>query len=104
MAISPVSHLRTVLLPTPTKLSLIHISGNEDTGLDELFHDAAQQVILSGQASASFLQRRFRIGYNRAARLVESLEQMGIVGPLEGNKRQVLMNMEDFTLLFGNGN
>lgn len=78
--------------------------GNEDTGLDELFHDAAQQVILSGQASASFLQRRFRIGYNRAARLVESLEQMGIVGPLEGNKRQVLMNMEDFTLLFGSGN
>ncbi len=78
-------------------------AGNEDDGMDELFHDAVQQVIMSGQASASFLQRRFRIGYNRAARLVESMEQMGIVGPMEANKRQVLMNMEDFILMFGNG-
>jgi len=78
-------------------------AGNDDDNVDELFHDAVQQVIMSGQASASFLQRRFRIGYNRAARLVESMEQLGIVGPMEANKRQVLMSMEDFTMMFGSG-
>ncbi len=70
---------------------------------DELFYDAVQQVIMSSQASASFLQRRFRIGYNRAARLIESMEQLQIVSPPEGNKRQVLMDMETFTGMYGIG-
>ncbi len=67
---------------------------------DELFFDACQQVITSGQASASSLQRRFRIGYNRAARLIETMQELGIVSAPEGNKRTVLMNMPTFASLY----
>ncbi len=67
---------------------------------DELFIDACQQVISSGQASASSLQRRFRIGYNRAARLIETMQELGIVSAPEGNKRTVLMNMPTFAELY----
>lgn len=67
---------------------------------DELFIDACQQVISSGQASASSLQRRFRIGYNRAARMVETMQELGIVSAPEGNRRTVLMNMPTFAELY----
>lgn len=56
----------------------------EDT--DELFWDAVRIVVDYGQASASVLQRRLRIGYTRAARLVDIMESKGIVGPYEGSK------------------
>ena len=69
-------------------------------GDDELFLDACQQVILSGQASASSLQRRFRIGYNRAARLIDTMEELHIISPPEGNKRTVLMGQEMFAEMF----
>lgn len=59
---------------------------------DELFWDAVKLVIDCGQASASLLQRRFRIGYTRAARLVDMMEERGFVGPHEGSKpRSVLI-------------
>ncbi len=59
---------------------------------DELFWDAAKMLVELGQASASFLQRRFRIGYTRAARLIDQMEARGIVGPHEGSKpREVLV-------------
>ena len=59
---------------------------------DELFDDAVQLVIDSGQASISMLQRRFRIGYSRAARLIDTMELKGIVGPHQGSKpREVLI-------------
>ncbi len=67
---------------------------------DELFIEACQQVISSGQASASSLQRRFRIGYNRAARLIETMQDLGIVSAPDGNKRTVLMNMPTFAELY----
>ena len=60
---------------------------------DELFDDAVQLVVEMQTASVSLLQRRFRIGYSRAARIVDQMEQRGIVGPPEGSKpRQVLIN------------
>lgn len=63
-----------------------------DYDLDELFNEAAQLVVDTQQASISMLQRRFRIGYTRAARIVDDLEKMGIVGGFEGSKaRQVLV-------------
>lgn len=53
---------------------------------DELFPDAVQLVAKMQTASVSMLQRRFRIGYNRAARMIDEMEQRGIVGPSEGSK------------------
>lgn len=62
---------------------------------DELFAEAASIVIEAGQASVSLLQRRLRVGYTRAARLVDQLEAAGVVGPYEGSKpRQVFKNRE----------
>lgn len=63
---------------------------------DELLPDAIETVVLAGTASASMLQRRFRIGYNRAARIIDMMEARGIIGPSEGSKpRQVLMTEEE---------
>ena len=60
---------------------------------DELLPEAIETVVSAGQASVSMLQRRFRIGYNRAARIVDMMEARGIIGPSEGSKpRQVLMS------------
>ena len=60
---------------------------------DELLEDAIRLVIDSGQASISMLQRRFRIGYSRAARLIDIMEVRGIVGPYQGSKpREVLVD------------
>ena len=66
---------------------------NEVVVDDELFDDAVQLVIDSGQASISMLQRRFRIGYSRAARLIDTMELKGIVGTHQGSKpREVLVD------------
>lgn len=60
---------------------------------DELYDDAVQLVVEMESASVSMLQRRFRIGYNRAARLIDAMEERKIVGPYEGNKpRSVLVS------------
>jgi len=68
--------------------------GNDDE--DELLPDAIECVVLAGQASVSMLQRRFRIGYNRAARIVDMMEARGIVGPQDGSRpRTVNMTEEE---------
>lgn len=69
--------------------------GNGAESQDELFDDAKALVVDMQTASVSLLQRRFRIGYNRAARLVDELEAAGVVGPSEGSKpRKVLLEAE----------
>ena len=74
---------------------------HEENGQDELLDDAIRLVLDLGQASASMLQRRFRIGYNRAARLVETMEELGIVGPAIGSKpRELLMSREEVEYKF----
>jgi S-DNA-T family DNA segregation ATPase FtsK/SpoIIIE len=66
----------------------------EPAARDELFWEAAEQVILSQQGSVSVLQRRLRIGHSRASRLIDELELAGVVGPFDGSKaRQVLVDM-----------
>lgn len=63
---------------------------------DDLFEDAVQLVLDMGQASSSMLQRRFRIGYTRAARLVDIMEELGIVGQSAGSKpREVIMSRQE---------
>ncbi|MDB1687798.1 FtsK/SpoIIIE family DNA translocase [Enterococcus casseliflavus] len=67
-------------------------TGSSGQPQDELFEDAKALVVEMQTASVSLLQRRFRIGYNRAARLVDELEDQGVVGPSEGSKpRKVLI-------------
>lgn len=64
---------------------------------DELYDQAVQIVLEAKQASVSLLQRRMRVGYTRAARLVDSMEAKGVVGPYEGSKpREVLMSIEQY--------
>jgi S-DNA-T family DNA segregation ATPase FtsK/SpoIIIE len=55
---------------------------------DELLSAAVDIILESGQASVSMLQRRLKLGYSRAARLVDQMEERGIVGPFEGSKRE----------------
>ncbi|MBU4533156.1 MAG: FtsK/SpoIIIE family DNA translocase [Candidatus Desulforudaceae bacterium] len=68
---------------------------------DELLPEAVEILVRTGHASISLLQRRLKIGYARAARLIDIMERRGIVGGYEGSKpRQVLMTQEQFNLVF----
>ena len=72
-----------------------HAAGEgEDEAEDDLFEDALRLVVSTHQASSSMLQRKFRIGYTRAARLVDMMEEKGIVGPSEGSKPRSLIMSE----------
>ena len=64
-------------------------------GDDPLFNRALEIVITAGKASASFLQRRLKIGYNRAARLIEEMEERGIIGPQNGSKPREILRVPD---------
>ncbi|MBO5034334.1 MAG: DNA translocase FtsK, partial [Oscillospiraceae bacterium] len=57
-----------------------------DDSFDELLPSAIEVVVETGQASVSMLQRRLKLGYSRAARLVDQMEEKGVVGPFEGSK------------------
>jgi DNA segregation ATPase FtsK/SpoIIIE, S-DNA-T family len=75
-------------------------SGRMDDDNDELLTDAIETVVRAEQASVSMLQRRFRIGYNRAARLVDLMEERGIIGPSDGSRpRKVMMTLDQFLQL-----
>ncbi|MCD6133943.1 MAG: DNA translocase FtsK [Candidatus Omnitrophica bacterium] len=66
-------------------------------GRDDLFEDAVRVVLETGQASASIIQRRLRVGYNRAARLLDLMEEAGIVGPFQGSKaRKILVDSHSY--------
>ena len=76
-------------------------SNNDDNvsgiGTDTLTEEAIKLVLETGQASTSMLQRRFRLGYARAGRLIDEMEQLGVVGPHMGSKsREVLMSYQDW--------
>ncbi|MFD2518419.1 FtsK/SpoIIIE family DNA translocase [Salinimicrobium flavum] len=93
----------------PDAYHLPEYSGEESgTGLDidvgdrdQLFREAAEVIVLAQQGSASLLQRKLKLGYNRAGRIIDQLEAAGIVGPFEGSKaRQVLVqDMEGLSQL-----
>jgi len=71
------------------------MSGDMD---DELYHQAVDLVVRTGHASASMIQRYLKIGYNRAARLIERMEKEGVVGPAQGSKpREVLLTPRDLS-------
>jgi len=69
---------------------------------DEVYEEAVKMILETGQASVSVLQRRLGLGYTRAARLIDMMEDEGIVGPYQGSKpRDILMSMEEYQ---GKGN
>jgi S-DNA-T family DNA segregation ATPase FtsK/SpoIIIE len=68
----------------------------EVTDRDDLFDDAVRFVVQSGQASTSMLQRRFRIGFSRAGRLVDMMERDGIIGPADGSKPREILVAKDY--------
>lgn len=69
---------------------------------DPLLPDAVEVVLDTGQASTSMLQRRLKLGYAHAARIVDELEEKGIVGPFEGSKaRQVLITRDQWDTMVG---
>ncbi|MBM3667490.1 MAG: DNA translocase FtsK [Actinobacteria bacterium] len=81
-------------------------AGDEDfdPDQDELLQQAAQVVVESGTASVSMIQRRLRVGYTRAGRLIDMLERRGIISGYEGSKpRQVLVSMADLPRVLGGG-
>ena len=83
-----------------TDHNVSNVSGQEfgDAANDEdpLYNDIVQFVIENQKASASLLQRRFKLGYNRAARLIDLLEERGIIGPTNGSKpREVLVQLDN---------
>jgi len=74
----------------------VQTAAKDDDG-DELLAEAIETVVRAEQASVSMLQRRFRIGYNRAARLIDMMEARGIIGPADGSRpRHVLMTEDEF--------
>ncbi|HAQ0578755.1 TPA: cell division protein FtsK, partial [Enterococcus faecium] len=86
------AHYEEKMMPTDE----VETTGAPEQPQDELFEEAKALVVEMQTASISLLQRRFRIGYNRAARLVDELEAHGVVGPSEGSKpRKVFIEQEE---------
>jgi len=94
---APITHT-TEMIQQITMPGKANIEGE----VDEFFHDAVDFLLVKGKASTSMLQRQFRIGYNRASRLMEDLEVRGIVGPEDGVKpRKVTITREEYQEIYG---
>jgi S-DNA-T family DNA segregation ATPase FtsK/SpoIIIE len=84
------------VLRPPVEVEAGGADGGEND--DELYDEAARLVVAERQASASFLQRRMRIGFSRAARLIDLMERDGLLGPPQGSKpREVLVKPDYFS-------
>ena len=84
----------TFSLPEQINEETASILSEEDR--DPLFREAAQLIVMHQQGSTSMIQRKLKLGYNRAGRIIDQLEAAGIIGPLQGSKgRQVMIENED---------
>lgn len=97
----------------PNAYLLPEFSGDDDTGIkidmdiserDPLFREAAEVIVAAQQGSASLLQRKLKLGYNRAGRLIDQMEAAGIVGPFEGSKARnvVIPDLQALEQFFNN--
>ena len=92
----------------PTAFYLPEYTGVESEGIDAssvdmtkrdpLFEEAARLIVANQQGSTSLIQRKFSIGYNRAGRIVDQLEVVGIIGPFEGSKARQVLVMDSYQL------
>ena len=86
----------TNLTSSPAGSQSASYDSKDDKYDDPLYNEVVDFVIKSGKTSASLLQRKYRLGYNRAARMIDLLEERGIVGPPNGSKpREVLVKYEN---------
>ena len=69
--------------------------GYYNSTVDSLFEEAKRIVVMHQQGSVSLLQRRMKVGYARAARIMDQLEEAGVVGPFEGSKARDVLLTED---------
>jgi S-DNA-T family DNA segregation ATPase FtsK/SpoIIIE len=95
------SFLKKLMRPEYDSSIAAEISTEEDEAeevdgeMDERYEEAVELVMQTGQASISMVQRKLRVGYNRAARMIEAMEKAGIVGPSDGVKpREVFRRRE----------
>jgi S-DNA-T family DNA segregation ATPase FtsK/SpoIIIE len=65
---------------------------------DALFEEAARLIVAHQQGSTSLIQRRMKLGYNRAGRIIDQLESVGIVGPFEGSKAREVLYPDEYSL------
>jgi S-DNA-T family DNA segregation ATPase FtsK/SpoIIIE len=90
----------------PTAFELPEVVGEEGGGSgeidlgdrDALFEDAARVIVMNQQGSTSLIQRKLKLGYNRAGRIVDQLEAAGIVGPFEGSKARQVLIPDEYSL------
>ena len=76
----------------------------DESAGDEMLPAAVEVILETGQASVSMLQRRLKLGYARAARIVDEMEERGIVGPFKGSKpREILVTKEQWEAMNGSG-
>ena len=69
---------------------------SEEQVMDEMFYDAAETIITTGQASASYLQRKLSVGFARAGRLIDQLQEKGVISPANSkNQREILMTLDE---------
>jgi S-DNA-T family DNA segregation ATPase FtsK/SpoIIIE len=76
-------------------------SSSEDfdpSSRDSMFEEAARVIVTHQQGSTSLLQRRLKLGYNRAGRLIDQLEHAGVVGPFEGSKAREVLIPDEYSL------
>ncbi len=82
----------------PDEAGNTELSNFADSDRDDLFEEAAKIVVQTQQGSASMLQRKLKLGFNRAGRLVDQLEAAGIIGPFEGSKGRKVLIQDETTL------
>ena len=74
-----------------------NMDNDSDSDVDDMFEEAVNVVLEQGGASTSMLQRKLRLGYARAARIIDEMEDAGIIGPSEGSKpRQILITKQQW--------
>ncbi|MEO0258764.1 MAG: DNA translocase FtsK [candidate division WOR-3 bacterium] len=95
-------------IPEMTEIPLEEVQEEEqlqEGEWDPMLEEAAKVVVLEGKASATLLQRKLKLGFARAARVIDQLEQIGVIGPQEGTKpRKVLVKLDDLERIFKNWN
>ena len=87
-------HFLSIKTPHQVDCESPFLDALNDDGDDELYEDAKEAVIEAGKASTSYIQRKLRVGYSRAARLMDMLEDNGVIGSADGSKPREVIKEE----------